>query len=495
MTSLAQSAQHFGDPKSMKFWLATSGLIAINMWLLLHGQMNLACALNIIIILVLIASINRELAVLMIFAYLFLLGDIRRFVSAAIGFPALDLLLLVGPAVGLIISLPLLLRLRLSERISKLVLALMIIMVLEIFNPRQGGVAVGLSGAIFYLVPLFFFWIGRRYGTDYLVSRLLYQVVFPISVLAAILGFYQTYVGFLPWEQAWIDSLGGSLHSLFLASGIIRAFGFSASGVEYMGLLLVGCTIAVSGFLAGKRPIILLFPLLLAALFLASSRTSIVKLIVAMAVVWSLRKGRGQGWILRFAIGLAITAGVLMFVLSRFGGDDDSGPQSAAQLSITHQVGGLTHPLDAKKSTAGMHGSMFLIGLSRGLTNPLGLGLGAATLGSGKFGGDESSAGSSEVDISDVYSSLGLVGGLIYSFLAFLIVRAALEYSQSAPKESGLPVLGILVATGGGWLALGQYGMTPLVWLLIGVLSRAQAEAVFARRTPSLQLNRHAALA
>jgi hypothetical protein len=484
MVELFQSTQDLFDPRKMRVWLATLGLVAVNMWLLFHGQLNLACALNLVAILTMLASLNRELAVLITFAYLFLLGDIRRFLSSAIGFPALDLLLLVGPTVGLIIALPLLLRLRLSERISKLVLALMVIMILEIFNPRQGGVAVGLSGAIFYLVPLFFFWIGRRYGTDYLMSRLVYRVVFPISVLAAVLGFYQTYVGFLPWEQAWIDSLGGALHSLFLASGVIRAFGFSASGVEYMGLLLAGCTISVSGFLAGRRLLILLFPLLLVALFLASSRTSIVKLIVVIAVVWSLRKGRGQGWILRFAIGLAITSGILMFALSRLGGDE-SGPQSAAQLSITHQVGGLTHPLDEKKSTAGLHGSMFLIGLSRGLTNPLGMGLGAATLGSGKFGGDESSAGSSEVDISDVYSSLGLVGGLIYSFLAFLIVRAALEYSQSAPKEIGLPVLGLLVATGGSWLALGQYGMTPLVWLLIGVLSRAQADALLARKAPA----------
>jgi hypothetical protein len=461
---------------SQKFqvWFASAVLLTLNMWLLIRGELNLVCALNLATIVITLSVLNHQAAISATFVYLFLLGDIRRLISSAIGFPKLDLLLLVGPLVGIVIGAPLLLRLRLAEGISKLIIALMLVMTLEIFNPKQGGLVVGLSGALFYLVPMLYFWMGRRFGTHHFVSRLLYRVVLPISLLAAFLGFYQTYVGFLPWEQAWIDSLGGSLHSLFMASGVIRPFGFSASGVEYMGLLLVGCTIAAAGTLTGRRTLALAFPILLVALFLASSRTSIVKLLVAIAVIWSLRKGRGKAWLVRFALGLAVTVAVLLFALSRLGGGDGSGSQSAAQISINHQVGGLTHPLDAKESTAGIHGQMFMIGLSRGFENPLGMGLGAATLGSGKFDGEGDSAGSSEVDISDVYSSLGLVGGLIYSFLVILIVRAGINYSQKAPKGVGLAVLGMLVATGGGWLALGQYGMTPFVWFIIGALARPQ---------------------
>jgi len=199
-------------------------------------------------------------------------------------------------------------------------------------------------------------------------------------------------------------------------------------------------------------------------------------------MIWSLRKGRGKAWLFRFAIGLTVCATILTFGLSGLDGDS-GGLQSAAQLSINHQAGGLTHPLDDKQSTAGVHGKMLIIGLSRGFTSPLGMGLGAATLGSGKFDGAQDAAGSSEVDISDVYSSLGIVGGLIYSFLAFLIVRATLDYSQTAPKDVGLAALGMLVATAGGWLALGQYGMTPLVWFVIGILSRTHTDPSLTRRS------------
>ncbi len=138
---------------------------------------------------------------------------------------------------------------------------------------------------------------------------------------------------------------------------------------------------------------------------------------------------------------------------------------------------GLSHPLDNKKSTANLHLGMFTTGITEGIHYPIGYGLGATTLGAGKFGGDPSASGSSEVDISDAYITMGLVGGGLYSFTIFLVIRRALTYGRTAPRHLGLPLLGMLASLGGAWIALGQYAIAPLAWFLIGVLSRSEKPA------------------
>jgi hypothetical protein len=328
---------------------------------------------------------------------------------------------------------------------------------------------------MFYVIPLLWFWIGREYGTDKLLGALIYKVVVPLAVLAAVLGVCQTYVGFLPWESAWITQVGPSYHALNVGGGFIRPFGFSVNSVEYTNLLLVASVSVLAAFFAGRLRYGLLFPGLVVALFLASSRASMVKLLFAVAAAWALSSKRGKGWALRLAFALAVGIGLAAFALSQLSSGSSGTEKSAAGYSTDHQLEGLQHPLDSKHSTAGLHTTMFLGGFITGFTNPIGYGLGVTTLGSGRLGGDETITGSSEVDISDAFISMGIIGGLLYLYTIFLIVRQALAFGSTAPKYLGLPALAILAAMGGGWIALGQYGIGPLVWLVIGVLSRHSA--------------------
>ncbi len=183
----------------------------------------------------------------------------------------------------------------------------------------------------------------------------------------------------------------------------------------------------------------------------------------------------GKGWAVRFPIGLAVIFGVLAMALSQTGSssstNDQAQPQdtSAAGASATHQLEGLSHPLDSKKSTAALHSQMLLSGFEQGFTSPLGHGLSSITIGA-KLSGQKGS--STEVDVSDSFVSMGAIGGLLYVTAILLILRRVIVFGRNAPKYIGLPILGILASMLGAWIPQGQYGIGPLIWIIIGGLSR-----------------------
>ena len=79
--------------------LVVSGFVVfVGFRLLIAGQFNILTGLMIAMVLFAISALSREAAIYALFAYLFLLGDIRRIAGSLFGFPKLDPLLLVGPA-------------------------------------------------------------------------------------------------------------------------------------------------------------------------------------------------------------------------------------------------------------------------------------------------------------------------------------------------------------------------------------------------------------
>jgi len=196
------------DTEIVLMWLGGGLLLTVLWGLLIIGQLNLLIALILAIPLLLLSVHNKQLAIVCAFGYLILLGDIRRIVAVIAAPAAFDPLLLIVPAVTLVLVAPLLFGLRLSEPLSKAVLGLLFIMLLEIFNPQQGGIGVGLSGVFFYVFPVSWFWIGRSYGSVQLLETLIYKIVLPLALFAGLLGLAQNFIGFLPYQKAWLDTAG-----------------------------------------------------------------------------------------------------------------------------------------------------------------------------------------------------------------------------------------------------------------------------------------------
>lgn len=447
------------------------GLLLIVLWLMLiAGQISLLCAVFLAVPLLLLAVFDKESAVVWTFIYLVLLGDIRRIVAEIAAPSTFDPLLLVAPAVTAVLVIPLLPGLRLREPLSKAVLALLVVMGLEVVNPKQGGLSIGLSGVFFYVIPVIWFWIGRSLGSVALVKRIIYKVVLPLGICAGILGLCQNFVGFLPYQQAWITTVGRVYTSLYVGSSV-RAFGFSVSAAEYATLLEFSIAVAVAAYLASHRIWIGALPILATALLLSGGRGLTIKLVVVLSALWVVRRGKklNAATLAGMAVLGALSLASLSLIAAHFASPADAAQNgsSAAQDALAHQLGGLAHPLDERYSSAGLHSNMVVTGIVEGIMSPLGHGLGSTTFAAQKFGAD-SDEGSSELDFSDMFISLGLVGGLLYLGVSIFGIRAALRYVRGTQLHIGLPVLAILISTLGGWLIEGQYSTCSIVFFILG---------------------------
>ena len=448
-------------------------LLMLVLWYLLLGEkMDLLAALLIAGVLLLVCLRDRATGAILTLGYLTIMGDVRRMVAATFGEPKLDLLLLVAPGIAIILALPALLRLRFKESLSQAMFALLIVMALEMFNPQQGGLVVGVTGALFYIVPVLWFFVGRQLASPVTIERLLYRCIFPLAVFAAVMGICQTFIGFLPYQQSWINIVSKSYASLHVGASI-RAFGFSVSSAEYATLLTLAATGIAAGYFGRRRLWLAAFPLLVVAIVLASSRGLVIKLIFALAIVWTLRKGGKLNTVGLLRLGIIMVVGLvgLFVVASRLssGSKPIYEKGAAAQNALEHQTNGFAHPLDQRSSTAGVHAKLIGNGLLQGIIAPLGHGLGATTVAAKRFGGD-ASTGSSEIDFSDMFISLGLIGGLIYLFIIYKTLRYVLRYVNDVPKAVSLPMLAILATTLSAWLIGGQYSTSSMIFFLIGAL-------------------------
>jgi hypothetical protein len=449
------------------------GLLLVGLWLLLiTSQIHLACALVFALPLVLLAVYDKESALMWTVVYLILLGDIRRVIADIATPAAFDPLLLVVPLVTAVLVVPSLLNLKLKEPLSKAVLALIVVMCAEVVNPKQGDLSIGLSGVFFYFVPVMWFWIGRSVGSTALLHRIIYRGILPLGLAAGVLGLCQNFIGFLPYQQTWITSVGKVYTSLYVGSSV-RAFGFSVSAAEYATLLEISIALAVAAYMASSRKWIGAVPILATALILSGGRGLTIKLVVVLSALWVVRRGKKLNAVTLAGMAVlgVLSVASLSLLAGQFTSTADAGRRggSATQDALAHQLGGLAHPFDEKYSSAGLHSNMVLTGFAEGVMSPLGHGLGSTTFAARKFGSD-SDQGSSELDFSDMFISLGVIGGVLYIAVGVFGIRAALRYVRETPLRIGLPVLAILIATLGGWLIEGQYSTCSIVFFVLGSL-------------------------
>jgi hypothetical protein len=463
-----------GRPRTLGVWLIGICFLIPAFYLFTHGQMRILIACMFFGALMMSWMLNRTLGIAATFIFLLVLGDLRRILDMiAPSYQGLDFLLLVGPIFAVYLAVPLFMRLKVADTISKAVLALMAIMLLEIFNPRQGSIIVGVGGAMFFVIPIFWFWIARNYATDRMMFVLIYRVFLSLGILNGLLGIAQTYIGFFPWEYAWVSKLGTEYQ---LQGGYYRSFGFSTGSPEFGSTLLIASVFIMAAIFAGRRAYILLLPILLTASLLASQRGIVVRLLFATAMVWAVRSRGGRNWVPRFLFALVVGCGLTYYSASHADSSNTASPNtrtsSTAEAATAHVAQGLADP---GHSSAGLHWQIFVGGLIKGFTYPIGTGIGAVTLASGKFTAGGATMGSSEIDISDVFTTMGFFGGFLYLYIIYMVLRTAFAYIRKGPLIMSLAYMGLFAAFIGAWLVLGQYSIAPFVWFCIGSLVRKQS--------------------
>jgi len=388
-------------------------------------------------------------------------GEIRRVLAFVDAPLERDPLLLVTPAVTVVLALRAWQEGQLDPRtrVAQLVLLTTMVMVLQVFNPTQGPIIIGISGLLFYTIPLQWFWVGQGWGGRDMVEVLLVRVLAPVAVVAAAMGVYQLWFGPLPHQQAWLDRLGTQL--MIYVNGRIRAFSVFSSASEYSHFL----AIVIAGLVAwrlggGRSKALIVVPFLVVALVLIGSRGILIVLAFSITACWAVRGRTPVGWAARLVVAFLFIGGLGLYGLRELNRADL--PEQVQPL-IQRQVSGFEN---VGESTASAHTDLMIMGVTTAVRQPLGLGLGATTLAGLKFGGYRVTA---EFDISNMFLSLGLAGGIVYVLLVVAVVADALAAWRDSGEPHTLVVFGVIIAEFGAWLFSGHYATNCIVWLLIGV--------------------------
>lgn len=415
----------------------------------------------------------------MMVTYLAFVGIFRRYAIPLFGYTTMDPLLLVGPSVvGIFFANKLIARaLPHDTTLSKGMIAILVIMAIQAMNPIQGGVAIGLSGVLFFMMPMLWYYCGRDFGTPK-VNEAVLRSVLALAVLGAAYGMYQQFYGLSAVEQQWI-ALTNNDKGQYISNGVMRVFSIFSSFAEYVKFTCLGLVVGVA--LAIKRNKFALFPclFLLGALALSSSRGGLLTGIFGCVVIWAVQGKTYASWIPRIALALAVGGAALYFGLSQVKDTGKFVENDTAETLLEHQARGILNPFDQKKSTGGSHVMQFFQAIQWSFESPLGLGLGATTVGASKFGGGVAGV---ESDIGNMFISAGFIGGFIFmGFVGYVCWRLALSWYKRRDYVS-LAALGLLISSLGMWTGIAQYATTMLCWFLIGAIDRMDAAEMAAKQ-------------
>lgn len=435
------------------------------------GEVRVAVAGVVVAILLGLAQRDVRLAILGILVYLTFLGDLRRLLVPIAGWSGNDPLLLVTPAITCLLFAGAILtkRITLDTPVAKATALFMGFMTLQIFNPRQGGLMVGVAGAMLYLVPMLWFWVGRAFATKSLIRTWLFKIMPVLALCAALMGLYQVFYGWLPYQLEWFRIAGYS--ALGPNEDMLRSISIFPNLSEYIQYLGIVIVAACAAAFKKRGDFMILAIILFTAIFLAGSRGPVVKILLAVSILYTVQGKSIATWAPRLAFTLLIGGGMLVWGLTQAG---EVATQSAAGnervgFVLERQSKLLPSGGEGGGGTVGIHGNLFWIGIKQGFEQPLGLGIGSTTLAGAKYG---TTGAGTEKDLTDMFVAGGIVGGVLYLALVVLVSVSAVRYWQRQQSLLALSFVGILAFMGLSWLKPGAYVLTPVMWLIIGSLDR-----------------------
>jgi|GEM_PF-595821 len=436
-----------------------------------------------------VAITSPVAAIGMVFIFLAILGDVRRiFPSKGAGSSAGDLFLLVGPVTAIVLCAKLLFagRFEVKDRLSVWIVWLMIIMTVQILNLTYMPLQANVAGGIFLIVPILWFWIGKMYGTEEVLEKMLLRIVFPVAIAACLFGIYQSLFDFPGYQLEWIQQTAakGTLSAINVGRRA-RPFAFCVSPSEYAHLITFAIVIAIAGLFRKRlRYLILFLPAALVALVVQGGRGPLVFTLFAAAMMWALQQRNNRAAVARMVAALFVIGALMLLGLST---------ASEAQLDeniaplVERQAQGLMNPLDTQKSTATDHVYMFLYGIGSSAFTPWGRGLGFTTLAGTKY---STEGGGTEIDVSDLFVSLGPVGGIIYVVIIILVFYRSIGLMRQTRSISSIAILGVLVTELTQWLNGAQYSIATICWFCIGSLTtqyeKAQSDLSLPPKLPRL---------
>ncbi len=368
--------------------------------------------------------------------------------------------------------------------VAKAVSILGLIYIVEIINPLQGGLFVGLAGALFMLVPLAWFYFGHNVNEKFIRTVLRLMVI--LGVLTSFYGMYQLLYGYPAFEQYWIDNTD---YYVSINVGHIRRALATFSSAEEWGRYAEFGTIAALGFALGAKRLIhrcawgLAGATLLGAVILTGQRTAIFGLMAGVGSLILLGARTFPRMILR--LGLLVLPIVLVVVFVSPPSEEDMWAKSeneTVSTLVSHAQRGTLKPAEENSFQVRLDNWTYL--LTEVIPyRPMGAGLGAGSLGEVRF---QSHSDLPPIDsfILVMAIACGIPGALLFIWILGKTTLLAMRNARSDVEDEGVNTKRIIAALMPALILNSIFGLTftlyavaPLAWLFIGWIS-SEAERI-----------------
>lgn len=372
---------------------------------------------------------------------------------------------------------------------------LALIYILEIFNPLQGGLFVGLSGALFMLSPLVWFYFGQSVNEKFMTRAL--QILVVLGILTSLYGLYQLTAGYPAFEQYWIDNT--EFYESIGVGHVKRALATFSSAEEWGRYAEVGAIVAF-GFLAGFKSIkarvgwFVCGAALFGGVLLTGERTAVFGTIAGIGMLTLLGARSLPAVALR--AGLLLLPIILVLVFVAPPSDEDmwsKGEDETVGTLLSHTQRGTLKPAEEESFQIRLENWRYL------LTDvipyrPLGMGLGAGSLGRARFSNDGDLP---PIDsfILIVAITSGIPAALLFvsilaraTWLAWRMARGDEDDPRRATlKRIAAALMPALILNSIFGLTFTLYSVAPIAWLLIGWIGAESLRAKQAQLAPAIE--------
>ena len=366
--------------------------------------------------------------------------------------------------------------------LAKTVTLLAAICFLQIFNPLQGSLFVGLTGALFYLVPMAWFYFGSVVSKDYFF-KILKLIVF-LGIISSCYGIYQITVGYPGFERYWIENT--DQYSSIAVYNVTRALATFSSAEEWGRYALLGSLIAFGMALVrtetAKRPFWFLAGGFLSFMIvLSGQRSSIFGLILGVVILFVTGAKTWSNALSRVL--LLFIPVVIFFTLSSSLSEDeiyDLDDSQGVNTMLSHTTKGTVNPTGEGSLYARFETWTHLVTVTLP-GNPIGSGLGAKTLSASR---DDEGDNSRAVD--NHFFSLAVSAGVPAAILLIVILFQSFKVSLFKWRENEIDsdasarwrivmaLLSSFVLNNFFGTSFVIYSVAPIGWFLIGWVASQQ---------------------
>lgn len=489
MKTRVKSVAHPRIKSSFLWFAGLQGYAAAGAWAIVSGGQALRgfalSSVTLAMLVPLLISLEACLTAMIIFEPF--RGLLRRLQYLIVPYSQNEPIHLLTPVVTIFAFLLLLNRHKLemffATPLAKLVSVMAAICFLQIFNPLQGGLYIGLTGGMFVLVPMAWFYFGQHAAPEFLPKAM--RMVVVLGIIASFYGVYQVLFGYPSFELIWIENT--DQYNSIAVYNVTRALATFSNAEEWGRYAQIGALIAFgltfSKSEGNKRPFWLCSAIVLCfMLILSGQRTSIFGLFLGLTILfvtgaktWS--SAFTRMFLLAAALGLFLTYSVHIADDDIYALDDSQG----VSTMVSHSTKGTLDPTSEGSLDARFETWTKLI--TRDLpANPVGMGLGYTGVSASRAGEREALA------IDNYFFILALSAGIPAALLLVWILFRALgvcikRWRESQPESAELSQWRIVMALVSTLIlnnffgtSFAIYSVAPIGWLLIGWISAKVAE-------------------